>query len=147
MCVKIPISYLFTGPSQIITVTDPNTGQLVQQVVQTQIDPHTGEFKQVLSPLAASSTVNGGVGGGGVQVITVQDPVTGQLQQQVVGSSMNLGGGEGRYSLLIELCSGYSHLIEHFFKIIRIPYDKKWYNTSFLNALIFGYFWFKVSRA
>ena len=117
--VKIPKSYLFTGPSQIITVTDPNTGQLVQQVVQTQIDPHTGECKQVLSPLAASSAVNGGVGGGGVQVITVQDPVTGQLQQQVVGSSMNLGGGEGRYSLLIELCSGHSHLIEHYFKILR----------------------------
>ena len=111
MCVKIPISYLFTGPSQIITVTDPNTGQLVQQVVQTQIDPHTGECKQVLSPLAASSAVNGGVGGGGVQVITVQDPVTGQFQQQVVGSSMNLGGGEGRYSFLIELCSGHSHLL------------------------------------
>ena len=109
------MSCLFTGSSQIITVTDPNTGQLVQQLVQTQIDPHTGECKQVLSPLAASSAVNGGVGGGGVQVITVQDPVTGQLQQQVVGSSMNLGGGEGRYSLLIELCSGYSHLIEHYF--------------------------------
>ena len=49
---------LFTGSSQIITVTDPNTGQLVQQIVQTHIDPNTGEVKQVLNPLSASTAVN-----------------------------------------------------------------------------------------
>ena len=111
---------MFTGSSQIITVTDPNTGQLVQQIVQTQIDPITGETKQVLSPLPASAAgltalngVSGGGGGGGfggAQVVTVQDPVTGQFQQQVVGSMpMNInGGGEGRdlhKYLFLLLCS------------------------------------------
>jgi hypothetical protein len=84
------------GPSQIVTVTDPNTGQLVQQLVQTQIDPLTGETKQVMSPLpaGASGAFNGGqAGGGAVQVITVQDPVTGQFQQQVVSCSGSMNGG------------------------------------------------------
>ena len=58
-----------------------------------------------MSPLPASAAglaaLNGGGGSAGfgaAQVITVQDPVTGQFQQQVVGSMpMNVNGsGEGR---------------------------------------------------
>jgi hypothetical protein len=33
----------------IMTVTDPITGQPVQQVVQTIIDPNTGETSQILT--------------------------------------------------------------------------------------------------
>lgn len=65
--------------TQIITVPDPNTGQPIQQIVKTQIDPTTGETKQVLLPLNQSET-----DGNSLQIVTVQDPVTGQLQQQVV---------------------------------------------------------------
>ena len=46
-------------------------------------------------PAGASGAFNGGqAGGGAVQVITVQDPVTGQFTQQVVSGSMN-GGAQG----------------------------------------------------
>ena len=31
---------------QIVTVTDPVTGKSVKQIMQTVIDPHTGELKQ-----------------------------------------------------------------------------------------------------
>ena len=66
----------FSGNQQIITVTDPATGQPVQQIMQTQIDPKTGKAVQVATPLPSSSN--------NVQAITVQDPVTGQMKQQLV---------------------------------------------------------------
>ena len=43
--------------AQIVTVTDPQTGQPVQQIVQTVIDPATGKPTQVMTPL--SNTQNG----------------------------------------------------------------------------------------
>jgi len=51
-----------------------------------------------MSPLpagasGASGAFNGGAGGGAVQVITVQDPVTGQLTQQIVPCSGSMNGG------------------------------------------------------
>lgn len=69
---------------QIVTVTDPSTGQPVQQVMQTQIDPKTG--KQVVRPLPNQNN--------NVQVITVQDPVTGQMKQQIVPAPM-INGQQG----------------------------------------------------
>ena len=67
----------FSGNQQIITVTDPATGQPVQQIMQTQIDPKTGKAVQVATPLPSSNSNN-------AQVITIQDPVTGQMKQQLV---------------------------------------------------------------
>ena len=51
-----------------------------------------------MSPLPAGASAgafNGGQAGGGgaVQVITVQDPVTGQFQQQIVSCSGSMNGG------------------------------------------------------
>ena len=66
----------FSGNQQIITVTDPATGQPVQQIMQTQIDPKTGKAIQVATPLPSNSN--------NAQVITIQDPVTGQMKQQLV---------------------------------------------------------------
>lgn len=53
-----------------MTVTDPATGQPVQQLMQTKIDPKTGKATQVVCPLPSANNV-----------ITIQDPVTGQLKQ------------------------------------------------------------------
>ena len=36
---------------QIINVTDPDTGQIVQKIVQNSIDPKTGKTIQVTVPL------------------------------------------------------------------------------------------------
>ena len=88
--ITIPCAYVsvLTGPSpsQIVTVTDPNTGQPIQQLLQTQTDPVTGETKQVLTPLSNGNGV-ANTGSSNLQVVTVQDPVTGQLQQQIVDPS------------------------------------------------------------
>ena len=62
------------GNTSVVTVTDPVTGQPVQQVVQTVTDPKTGETKQVVVPQPQTQT----------QVVTVPDPVTGQPVQQLV---------------------------------------------------------------
>jgi len=65
--------------TSIVTVTDPITGQPVQQVVQTIIDPTTGETSQIpISNLGAQS------GAGPTQIVTVTDPVTGQPVQQLI---------------------------------------------------------------
>ena len=45
--------------------------------MQTQIDPKTGKAVQVATPLPSSNSNN-------AQVITIQDPVTGQMKQQLV---------------------------------------------------------------
>ena len=63
--------------TQIVTVTDPVTGQQVQQLIQTQIDPSTGQATQVVLPAT--------------NVVTVKDPVTGQIKQQTVPTSTNQG--------------------------------------------------------
>ena len=63
--------------TQIVTVTDPVTGQQVQQLIQTQIDPNTGQATQVVLPAS--------------NVVTVKDPVTGQIKQQTVPTSTNQG--------------------------------------------------------
>ena len=47
-------SFLLYTPfseGKIITVTDPETGQPVQQVVQTVTDPETGKPTQITTPL------------------------------------------------------------------------------------------------
>ena len=49
--------------------------------MQTQIDPKTGQVVQVASPLQSAVASNGQTN---VQAITVQDPVTGQMKQQLV---------------------------------------------------------------
>ena len=41
--------YVTGATTTIMTVTDPITGQPVQQVVQTIIDPNTGETSQILT--------------------------------------------------------------------------------------------------
>merc|ERR1711953_1182841 len=53
-----------------------NTGQPVQQVIQTKIDPKTGKPTQVTTTLPAAA--------GAPQVITVVDPKTGKPVQQMV---------------------------------------------------------------
>jgi len=65
------------GNTQIVTVTDPVTGQPVQQLIQTQIDPSTGQATQVVLPAT--------------NVVTVKDPVTGQNKQIHVPTSTNQG--------------------------------------------------------
>lgn len=86
---------------QIISVTDPDTGEIIQKVIQNTIDPKTGKTVQVTLPL--NSIQNGSkyillttlyfiffpqntqihLGGEG-QIITVPDPVTGELVQQML---------------------------------------------------------------
>ena len=77
----------FTGGG---TLTDPVTGQPVQQIIQTQLDPKTGKPTQVVRPLPSVANNN-------VQVVTVQDAVTGQMKQQIVDSTTGktLGSNEG----------------------------------------------------
>ena len=71
-----------TGNSQqVITVTDPKTGQPVQQIVQTVTDPKTGATSQVVVPNAATSG----------QIVTTTDPVTGQPVQQIVHTDPKTG--------------------------------------------------------
>ena len=52
--------------------------------MQTQIDPKTGQVVQVASPLQSAVASNGNGTTSNVQAITVQDPVTGQMKQQLV---------------------------------------------------------------
>ena len=47
--------------------------------MQTQIDPKTGKPVQVATPLPQSGNASGNI-----QAVTVQDPVTGQMKQQLV---------------------------------------------------------------
>ena len=63
------------GATQIVTITDPVTGQPVQQIIQTQIDPKTGQATQVALPANV---------GAGQQIVTVTDPATGKPIQQIV---------------------------------------------------------------
>ena len=44
---------------QIINVTDPDTGQLVQKVVQNTVDPKTGKIVQVATPINSISNTDG----------------------------------------------------------------------------------------
>ena len=76
-----------TGNSQqqVITVTDPSTGQPVQQIVQTVTDPNTGATTQVV----VSS--NAAAGGAGAQIVTTTDPVTGQPVQQIAHTDPKTG--------------------------------------------------------
>lgn len=66
---------MFTGTQQqtLVTITDPVTGEPVQQVMQPVIDPKTGETKQVVM-----------IGGQACHVVTSPDPVTGLPVQNVV---------------------------------------------------------------
>ena len=58
-------------------------------MVQTVVDPTTGQTIQTLAPVS-----NGGDGSTPVQVVTVQDPVTGQLTQQIVQTAVDPTTGE-----------------------------------------------------
>ena len=93
--------HIDTMGGQIISVTDPDTGEIIQKVIQNTIDPKTGKTVQVTLPL--NSIQNGSkiyssdisllyifpqntqihLGGEG-QIITVPDPVTGELVQQML---------------------------------------------------------------
>ena len=91
----------FSAGQQIITTTDPQTGQVIQQVVQTVVDPTTGQTIQTMVPVNNSGVpVNnsgvpvGAAGEGSAQVITVQDPITGQLTQQIVQTAVDPSTGQ-----------------------------------------------------
>ena len=58
-------------------------------MVQTVVDPATGQTIQTMAPVS-----NGGDGSTPVQVVTVQDPVTGQLTQQIVQTAVDPNTGE-----------------------------------------------------
>ena len=45
-----------TGSAEIVTVSDPLTGEPIYQIVQTKTDPTTGETTQVVSPLPKTNT-------------------------------------------------------------------------------------------
>ena len=47
------------GQQQIVNVTDPNTGKIVQKVVQNTIDPKTGKTVQVATPINSISNTAG----------------------------------------------------------------------------------------
>ena len=47
--------YIFFLEGQIITVTDPKTGESIQQIIQTVIDPKTGKPKQIKTPINAGN--------------------------------------------------------------------------------------------
>ena len=47
--------YIFFLEGQIITVTDPKTGESIQQIIQTIIDPKTGKPKQIKTPINAGN--------------------------------------------------------------------------------------------
>lgn len=64
-------------------MTDPQTGQPVQQILQTQMNPVTGEAQQVMLPLNQN-------GSSPVQVVTVQDPVTGEMKQQIIDTNTGI---------------------------------------------------------
>ena len=74
--------------TQVITVKDPVTGKATQQVVQNLVDPKTGKTVQVPGPNAVVDPKTGKPmmtrPPGGVQVVMVPDPVTGQMVQQMV---------------------------------------------------------------
>ena len=66
---------------QIYETVDPTTGQVIQQIVQSQVNPATGQTLQTLIPIPSLPNVNTP---SACQVVTIQDPVTGQSQQQIV---------------------------------------------------------------
>ena len=45
------------GPTQIVTVTDPVTGQPVQQLIQTIKDPITGQYIQQTVPTSSQGII------------------------------------------------------------------------------------------
>ena len=45
------------GPTQIVTVTDPVTGQPVQQLIQTIQDPSTGQYIQQTVPTSSQGII------------------------------------------------------------------------------------------
>ena len=125
-----------TGNSQqVITVTDPKTGQPVQQIVQTVTDPKTGATSQVVVPNAATSA----------QIVTTTDPVTGQPVQQIVHTDPKTGKttmapmaaqpGIHHYNLISLLQS------EHFFKneLFREPTNRHCYRPSYRSTCATDY--------
>ena len=81
----------FTGSAAgIITAGQ----QPQQQIIQTKIDPKTGKATQVVSTLQATNNV-----------ITVQDPVTGQMKLvDSTNTSKTLGSNEGTITLDSKNC-------------------------------------------
>ena len=73
---------MYITGSQIITVTDPTTGQPVQQLIQNVVDPKTGKTSQIVSQIPASNCNT--TGSPNTQVIMVKDPKTGKPVQQLV---------------------------------------------------------------
>ena len=71
------------GANQIITSTDPVTGEVVQQIVQTVIDPDTGEAKQISLPYSNNHGQVAGASASG-QIITTIDPTTGLPTKQLL---------------------------------------------------------------
>ena len=52
---NVHMYYIFFLEGQIITVTDPKTGESIQQIIQTIIDPKTGKPKQIKTPINAGN--------------------------------------------------------------------------------------------
>ena len=105
-----------------MTSIDPNTGQTIQQLVQTVTDPITGETSQVTVPLPNGA--NGDTffysvsfslffqiqkshtGGGGQQIITVPDPITGHPVQQIIQTLIDPVTGQSKQIMVPISSSG-----------------------------------------
>ena len=73
-CMTINICFSGNGPPQIFETIDPFTGQTIQQIVQNQVNPSTGETMQTLIPIPTSHVNSNPC----VQVITGGNPVNGE---------------------------------------------------------------------
>ena len=68
---------------KMMTFTDPISGEPTQQMIQSIIDPVTGQTKHYPAP-AKSSSNNDNNSGSPFQMVTISDPISGELTQQVV---------------------------------------------------------------
>ena len=67
---------------KMMTFTDPISGEPTQQMIQSIVDPVTGQTKHYPAPAKSSSNTNDS--GSSFQMVTISDPISGELTQQVV---------------------------------------------------------------
>ena len=72
---------------QIISCTDPASGQPTQKIVKTIKDPETGQVYKMVTPLPADQQQN-------VQIVCKTDPVSGKITQQIVQTVTDTTTGE-----------------------------------------------------
>ena len=68
---------------KMMTFTDPISGEPTQQMIQSIVDPVTGQTKHYPAP-AKSLSNNDNISGSSFQMVTISDPISGELTQQVV---------------------------------------------------------------